>query len=106
MFLSWQLASDTMVRDKNQEKMLQYSSVRENSPPVFLPRNGDNANNGFFHQRWNLPENSTRFHAIPETPVFDAMLGKSAAMQAIFRLIAQVAATNATVLVQGEFACP
>ncbi len=91
-----------MARDKNQEKMLQYSSVRENSPPVFLPRNGDNANNGFFHQRWNLPENSTRFHAIPETPVFGAMLGKSAAMQAVFKLITQVAATNATVLVQGE----
>jgi transcriptional regulator with PAS, ATPase and Fis domain len=102
MFLSWQLASDTMARDKNQEKMLQYSSVRENSPPVFLPRHGENVDNGCLHWQWNQPETSTLFHATPETPAFGAMFGKSAAMQAVFKLIAQVAATDATVLVQGE----
>jgi len=82
--------------------ILQYSSIRENFQPVFLPRNGENANNGFFDWRWNQPESQTLFHEIPETPVFGTMLGKSAAMQAVFKLIAQVAATNATVLVQGE----
>ncbi len=83
--------------------MLQtYNHQHEIFPPALLPRADEIAGTGCFEWKRDHAEPLKPRVEESETHTFGRMLGKSAAMQTVFKLIAQVAPTNATVLVQGE----
>src|SRR5262245_50614349 len=82
--------------------MLDYHKSTTPSAAGFFPLACEATSVLMDRRRSAQPEHNELPQALVSESIFDNVLGSSAQMQAIFRLIAQVAATDVAVLVQGE----
>ncbi|MGH7496995.1 MAG: sigma-54 interaction domain-containing protein [bacterium] len=82
--------------------MLEYHKSITTGAATFFPLGGDAATVLHDRRRPSQSERNGLPQPLVDKRVFDNLLGLSAEMQMIFKLIAQVAATDVAVLVQGE----